>query len=178
MTYDQRRLILDRYESEREERHLTFPVITTEKVYSNMYIETYDFDESIENGLNVITYTIFLRKYIPTWSYKYAWVQEEDGTIVWYYNQDTDDEMITALRTVDLALDFGFTTAIVMYRFFSYLAGNSEETNIAYLTGIGLNQQSLSDEYAPETLLAIYPDLDYNLAELSITQKEEMMQID
>ncbi len=161
----------------REEQHLTFPVITTSATHTNMYIETYEFTESIENGMNCVTYTIFLRKYVPTYPYKYQFTIDENNRVLWYYSEDKDDKLISRLRSVDLAMEAGFSTAMVMYRFFQYLAGNSIETSIGYVTGINLNQQNLGIDPTGEILAEIYTDIDYNLNTLSTGQKEELMQV-
>jgi len=164
-------------ESGKEEQHLTFPVITRSKVYTNMYIETYEFTESIENGMNCITYSVFLRKYQANYPYKFSWLEDGNGTIIWYYSEDKDDELISNLRRIDLVMEVGFSIAMIMYRFFQYLAGNSIETSVAYVSGININQQNLGSDATTQALQKMYPDLDYNLSELSISQKEELMQV-
>lgn len=161
----------------REEEHLTFPVITKSKIYTNMYIETYNFIESVENGMNCLTYTIFLRKYKANRPYKYSWMKDTYGTIIWYYAEDKNDGVISVLRRVDLMMEVGFSTAMIMYRFFQHLAGNSIETSIGHITGIEINQESLGNDSTSQILSKIYTDIDYDLATLSIPQKEELMQI-
>jgi len=161
-----------------EERHLTFPVVTRTKIYTNMYIETYEFIESIENGMNCVTYNIFLRKYQAHYPYKWAEQETELGDSVWYYSENKDDEIISKLRFVDLMMEAGFSTAMIMYRFFQFIIGNSSEENIAYLTGINLNQQNYGEDNTSLALSRIYPDLNYNLNQLSISQKEELMLVD
>lgn len=161
----------------REEQHLTFPVITRTKIYTNMYIETYEFTESIENGINCITYTIFLRKYIANYPYRYTGVLTEHGEPLWYYSEDKDDELISNLRSIDLSMEAGFSIAMVVYRFFQYLAGNSIETSIGHITGINLNQENLGRDNTSIALRKVYTDLDYDLDTLNISQKEELMQV-
>jgi len=161
----------------KEESHLTFPVITKTKIYTNMYIETYDFTESVENGMNCLTYTIFLRKYTPHFPYKYRRGESPKGEVLWYYASNNNDEAISTLRQVDLMMEVGFSTSMVMYRFFQHLAGNSPETNIVYLTGININQQNLGEDKTSANLSKKYPDLDYDLNTLNLTQKEELMQV-
>jgi len=162
----------------REEQHLTFPVITRSKIYTNMYIETYDFTESIENGMNCVTYTIFLRKYIADYPYKYSWFKNEHGDILWFYSEDKDDNLISKARAIDLMMEFGFSTAMIMYRFFQHLAGNSIETSIGYVTGININEENLGKDNITQSLQKMYIDLDYDLTELNVLQKQELMQID
>lgn len=162
----------------RDEAHLTFPIITRTKIYTNMYIETYDFVESVENGMNCVEYSIFLRKYVPSYPYKYKWKENEFGSTVWYYSPDKDDELISKIRLIDLVMESGFSLAMIMYRFFQFLAGNSIETSIAYITSININTQNLGGDNTSEILAQMYDTLDYNLSELSISQKEELMQLD
>jgi len=162
----------------REEQHLTFPVVTKTKIYTNMYIETYDFTESIENGMNCVTYTIFLRKYIADHPYKYSWFKNENNEIIWFYSEDKKSVPISKLRAIDLMMEAGFSMAMIMYRFFQHLAGNSIETSIGYITGIDVNQENLGKDNTTQALQKIYTDLDYNLAELSVPQKQVLMQID
>lgn len=161
----------------REEQHLTFPVITKAKIYTNMYVETYDFTESIENGMNCVIYTIFLRKYIPNYPYKYSWTKNEYGEIIWFYSEDKKSVLISKLRAIDLMMEVGFSMAMIMYRFFQHLAGNSIETSVSFVTGIDINQENLGKDYTTKALQKIYTDLDYNLVELSVPQKQELMQI-
>lgn len=161
----------------REEQHLTFPVITKAKIYTNMYIETYEFTESVENGMNCITYSIFLRKYIANYPYRYAGVMTEYNEPLWYYSEDKDDELISNLRSIDLTMEAGFSIAMVLYRFFQHLAGNSIETSIGHITGININQENLGRDNTSIALRKVYTDLDYDLDTLSISQKEELMQI-
>lgn len=161
----------------REEQHLTFPVITKTRIYTNMYIETYEFTESIENGMNCLTYSIFLRKYTAYYPYKYAHAKTEHGTSIWYYSDNKDDEIISRLRNVDLMMEAGFSTAMIMYRLFQHIAGNSIETSIGHITGININQQNLGIDNTSKVLAKIYTDIDYDLTTLSTPQKEELMQI-
>jgi len=48
------------------DRHMTFPIITKNRIYLSMYIETYSWRQSIDRtGMKQIEYTIFFRKYDP-----------------------------------------------------------------------------------------------------------------
>ena len=60
-----------------EEKHLTFPIVTIDRTYNNMFIETYDYKESVLFGMNVIEYTLFFRKYLPTTRYKFGRLDQE-----------------------------------------------------------------------------------------------------
>lgn len=161
----------------KEEKHLTFPVITSKKVYTNMYIETWEFTESIENGMNTINYSIFFRKYIPHFPYTYAKTVDEQQNEQFYYSEDIDDSFIRKLRFLDTFSEFAFSTSMIMYRFFQYLQGNSIERTIAHLSGLELNTNLLGADYTSEKIQKVY-DIDYDLQSLSISQKEELMAID
>lgn len=48
------------------ESHMTFPIITRQRVYLSMYIETYSWRQSVDRtGQKQVEYTIFFRKYDP-----------------------------------------------------------------------------------------------------------------
>ena len=56
-----------------KEQHLTFPVITKNRVYLAMYIETYSWRQRLDkDGRKMIEYTIFFRKYEPAPEYEFA----------------------------------------------------------------------------------------------------------
>jgi len=165
-----------------EEKHLTFPVITKTRIYTNMYIETWEFIEAIENGMNVINFTIFLRKYITPAPYKYAKVKvgkDENGEEIAhnYYSKDATNEEFKKLRTIDTMVEIGYTGAMVLYRFFQYLYHNSPETNVAYITNIRLNNALYGNSNLGKKLMTTY-HLDYDLEDFSTQQKEELMGID
>lgn len=55
-----------------QEQHLTFPVLTKNRVYLAMYIETYSWRQRLVNGRKMIEYTIFFRKYEPAPEFEFA----------------------------------------------------------------------------------------------------------
>lgn len=56
-----------------QEQHLTFPVVTKNRVYLAMYIETYSWRQRLDkHGRKMIEYTIFFRKYEPAPEYEFA----------------------------------------------------------------------------------------------------------
>jgi len=56
-----------------KEQHMTFPVITKDRVYLSMFIETYSWRQRLDvEGRKMIEYTIFFRKYEPEEEYEYA----------------------------------------------------------------------------------------------------------
>ena len=124
---------------------LTFPVITRARIYSNMFIETYDYTEAVEHGIDVVEYTIFLRKYIPPPPQKFDRVLEKDGSnfaTKWYYKTEVDDEFYNFIDKMDLIIGQGFSTAMIMYRTMVYLATNkfSYMENLVSRFGIALNR--------------------------------------
>lgn len=58
-----------------EETHITFPVITKNRVYLSMFIETYSWRQSVDRtGQRCVEYTIFFRTYKAPPNYEYALV--------------------------------------------------------------------------------------------------------
>lgn len=53
------------------DKHLTFPVITKNRIYLSMYIESYITKETIANGQEAFEYTVFFRKYEPPPEYEF-----------------------------------------------------------------------------------------------------------
>lgn len=169
----------------REEYHMTFPVITRQRVYLNMFIETYEFTESIENGLNCITYTIFLRKYLPPPEFMftkvitpYPWVEEDDiGEETIYYAENYTDPFITNLARFTTAAEFGLTASLLSYRMFLILSGNSSEENIALITSYNQKAELFGEDTITDVYKQRYKPMkaEYNLTGLSTANKEEMM---
>lgn len=163
-----------------EESHLTFPIVTRNRVYNNMYIETYDYREAVEIGRNVIEYTLFFRKYIPPIRYKYIAVQQEgrdhSTKIVHYYREDGEDIVGRRLGKLDLFTDLGFSTAILFYRSYIIANKNSVELNTAMTFGININKQVRGDQHEELSIYAQYDsitDTD-DLVNLSTKNKEEL----
>lgn len=56
-----------------EETHITFPVITKNRVYLSMFIETYSWRQSVDRtGMKCVEYTIFFRTYKSPPEYEFA----------------------------------------------------------------------------------------------------------
>lgn len=56
-----------------KEQHLTFPVVTRDRVYISMYIETYSWRQRLDKeGRKMVEYTIFFRKYEPELEREYG----------------------------------------------------------------------------------------------------------
>lgn len=107
------------------ESHLTFPVVTREGVYSNMYIETYDYVDSVEQGLHVLEYSIFLRKYRPEAAKDFVAVkevdEEDDEEVRFYYRDTEDDEGQKTINMIDTLMDIGYSAILLGYRTVKYL---------------------------------------------------------
>ena len=179
--------VFDKYalDEGKDEFHLTFPVITRQRVYLNMYIETYEYTESIENGLNCITYTIFMRKYTPEPLKKFSatWVENEEGEreeVQFYYADDEDDELNANLRLFSMRAEYGISMAFITYRTFLILSGNSAEENIACITNYAWSSEISGGTDFDLLLKERYADgylEDKSLVGLSTMNKEEMMQV-
>lgn len=58
------------------EQHMTFPVITKDRVYISMYIETFSWRQRLDKeGRKMVEYTIFFRKYEPQQEYKRGFIK-------------------------------------------------------------------------------------------------------
>lgn len=160
------------------EKHLTFPVITRSKIYTNMYIETWDFAESVEFGMNIINFSIFFRKYVPHYPHIYTKVlDEKNDKELTYYKEDEDNNTVKSLRYLDMIADISLSASMYMYRFFQFTYGNSTETTVAHLTGLELNKNLYGEDYSSAKLEKLYK-IGYDLKTFSIQQKEELMVID
>jgi len=164
-----------------EEKHLTFPVVTTDRVYNNMFIETYDYRESVDLGMNVIEYTLFFRKYLPTTRFIFGVLNQEiPGTTefeeIWYYTEDEEDVVTRKLRKIDLMTDFGFSLAMLFYRTFVLTNTNSVELNTAMTFGINLNKQTVGDYNEERLIMGQYDSIssEDDLVNLSTSNKEEL----
>ncbi|MHA1408717.1 MAG: hypothetical protein ACTSQY_00115 [Candidatus Odinarchaeia archaeon] len=188
----------------RVEKHLTFPVITKTRVYMNMYIETYDYVESVEEGMNCIKYSIFLRKYIPPYPYKFAEYETPSKTKLKYYAENKNDEIINTLRMLDIYLDYSYTSLMILSRFLNLMSltryqkaeekqqslktkgiANTERKerlseNMALITSLNLNKQSGGDDHFDKMLSDTVSTItDSNdLVNLTIEEKEELVVID
>jgi len=124
---------------------LTFPVITRQKVYMNMFIETYEYTESIENGINVVEYVIFLRKLKIPPPFEFMEVMEAKGSgwsPQWYYKDNINDAAYRRFNIINVFTGLGFSSAMIMYRFVSILVSGTfgfRETLISRF-GIALNR--------------------------------------
>ena len=102
----------------REEYHSTFPIVTKNRIFSSMYLETYDIVESVNNGMNMLTVTLFLRKYRAPYPLEMTNVKPDkkgQRRTSWYRQQKVKDEAIwikSGLRWSDSIIDFGLSILI------------------------------------------------------------------
>jgi len=111
----------------REEYHMTFPIVTKNRVFSSMYLETYDIVESVNKGMNMLTVTLFLRKYRPPYPLQLATVQTLNpktkvfDTTYWYRSEKIMGESINTkfntLRWNDSLLDFGLSLIVAAHKY-------------------------------------------------------------
>ena len=123
----------------------TFPVITRQKIYTNMFIETYEYTESVENGIDVVEYVLFLRKYVPTPPMQFDKVEtgeDSDMKTKYYYKVDNEDHFYNTTKKLDLLLGYGLSAAMIMYRTIVYLSTGtySFAENLVSRFGIALNR--------------------------------------
>ena len=114
----------------REEYHSTFPVVTKNRIYSSMYLETYDIVESVNTGMNMLTVTLFLRKYRPPYPLDFVRIREEviggkkTSRTAWYRSEKKQDESVytkSSLRWSDSLMDFGLSAIIAAQKFLMML---------------------------------------------------------
>jgi len=112
----------------REEYHLTFPIVTKNRIFSSMYLETYDIVESVNTGMNVLTITLFLRKYRTTYPLEIIKIKEKkkgkkEPDINYYYRpkkvktSTIHVKLKESLRWWDSIIDFGLSLTIMVHKY-------------------------------------------------------------
>lgn len=136
----------------------TFPVITRQKIYANMFIETYEYTESVDNGIDVVEYVLFLRKYVQTPPMQFDRVSSgstEKPTDKWYVKVENDDELYQRTQHLDVVLGFGLSAAMILYRMIVYQQTGkfSFLENLASRFGVALNRtiDGETDPYGEHT---------------------------
>jgi len=123
-------------EEGREEYHSTFPIVTKNRVFSSMYLETYDIIESVNTGMNMLTVTLFLRKYRPPYPLEMTTVisgKKGKTSVSWYRSKKVKDEAIwtkLSLRWSDSIIDFGLSALVAYHKWnmmFKHSIYNFEE---------------------------------------------------
>jgi len=106
----------------REHYHNTFPIVTKNRIYSSMYLETYDIVESVNAGMNVLTVTLFLRKYRPPYPLELVTVKPKkkgQRRTSFYRQEKAQDEAIytkLSLRWSDSIIDFGLSVLVAIHK--------------------------------------------------------------
>ncbi len=109
----------------REEYHSTFPIVTKNRIFSSMYLETYDIVESVNEGMNMLTVTLFLRKYRPPYPLEFVRLREsvegkrKTSRTAWYRQDIEKDESVYTkinLRWLDSIMDFGLSIVIAIQK--------------------------------------------------------------
>jgi len=108
--------------------HKTFPVVTKNRIYMSMYIETYTYEEKIELGMETVTYTIFFRKFDAFAKHKFAYkLHPKTGQKLVYYKEveQTYGRIRDILYTVKpLLVSWFFTTFVVPNEYNPVSIGN------------------------------------------------------
>jgi len=111
----------------RDEYHSTFPIVTKNRIYSSMYLETYDIVESVNTGMNMLTVTLFLRKYRSPYPLEFTRIRPEkkgQSRTAWYRQEISKNETISTkarLRWMDSIMDFGLSILVAAQKWFTMM---------------------------------------------------------
>ena len=112
-------------EEGREHYHNTFPIVTKNRVYTSMYLETYDIVESVNNGKNILTCTLFLRKYRPPYPLELITVKPQkkgQRRTSFYRSIKVQNESVytklKSLRWADSIMDFGLSALVAIQKWY------------------------------------------------------------
>jgi len=168
----------------RAEYHYTFPVITRQRIYTNMYIETYEFTESIENGMDVISFTIFFRRFEQPYPYKYSVVPGDPirkTPPIYFYKEDYRDSIMSEIKKWDNALELSGSLSMIFIRIGMMLTSNTPERTLSVLFGMRLGAREFSiDGNVLKNLSERFEDIESgnDIISFTVQNKEELMQID
>ena len=88
------------------EVHKTFPIITKNHILLNMYLQTIEWHQSVEEGKNVIKVHLLFRKYFPTGAYKiFNPVKDNEGNIVAGSGLELVEKYGNAKRWMEFTVD-------------------------------------------------------------------------
>jgi len=88
------------------EVHRTFPVITKNHILLNMYLQTIEWHQSVEDGKNVIKVHLLFRKYFPTGAYKvFNAKKDKEGNIIGGSGLELVEKFGGAKRWMEFAID-------------------------------------------------------------------------
>ncbi len=109
----------------REHYHSTFPIVTKNRVFTSMYLETYDIVESVNTGKNVLTVTLFLRKYRPPYPLELVTIKPEkkgQRRTSYYRSEKVKNEKVWSklkrLKWSDSIMDFGLSALIALQKWY------------------------------------------------------------
>ena len=120
-----RRFDIMNKEEGREQYHCTFPIVTKNRVYTSMYLETYDIVEAVNNGKNLLTVTLFLRKYRPPYPLELVTVKPEkkgQRRTSYYRSIKVKNQSVytklKSLRWADSIMDFGLSALVAIQKWY------------------------------------------------------------
>ena len=120
----------------REEYHLTFPIVTKNRIFSSMYLETYDIVESVNTGMNMLTVTLFLRKYRAPYPLEMTELRvpkekSEGIDSTFWYRRKLPEKIgestqsiytgIRSLRFIDSIMDFGLSLIVMLQKYYTMM---------------------------------------------------------
>jgi len=88
--------------------HKTFPIITRTGVLFNMYLQTIEWHQSVEDGKGVIKVHLLFRKYFPTSGFKVLdeiWSEEDGGVIIGGSSMEVIEDYGMAKRWMEYTVD-------------------------------------------------------------------------
>lgn len=111
----------------------TFPVITRNRIYRDMYIETYDLVESVEEGKNVTKYIIFMRKYTPEPEKRMVKKKTDNG--VKYFMRNAEQEGMS-YSNLSLISEYISSMTLAAYRQGLILGTQPQHAKSIWTTGV------------------------------------------
>lgn len=88
--------------------HKTFPIITRTAILFNMYLQTIEWHQSVEDGKGVIKVHLLFRKYFPTSAFKVVdaiWSEEEGGVVIGGSSMEVVEDYGMAKRWMEFTVD-------------------------------------------------------------------------
>lgn len=88
--------------------HKTFPIITRTAILFNMYLQTIEWHQSVQDGKGVIKVHLLFRKYFPTSAFKVMdeiWSEEEGGVIIGGSSMEVVEDYGMAKRWMEFTVD-------------------------------------------------------------------------
>jgi hypothetical protein len=88
--------------------HNTFPIITRTAILFNMYLQTIEWHQSVDDGKGAIKVHLLFRKYFPTSAFKVMdeiWSEEEGGVIIGGSSMEVVEDYGMAKRWMEFVVD-------------------------------------------------------------------------